>query len=895
MEFLFILMLLGFGGLVIASPIMAIVALVKIGDLRADLAYTNRLLRDLQGREPGAAAPPPEGRPATPAAAPPVPEPAAPPERTVAEPPPPAPPVPSPPTPPAAASPGLKKEGLEEKFVSRWLVPLAAIAGFLGIAYLYDYSVEMGWLGPAGQCIIGAGLGLIFITAGEVLRRHPWERAAAVIKPSLIPAALVAVGVSCLYFSIYAAYALFHLLVPEVAFVLMFIVWGLAIGLSILYGPLVAALGILGGFLVPILVHTGNPSAYKLFPYLLAVSAAALGVLRYKGWGWLAWCTLAGAAAWPVLWMVDQPALDLGAPAVGFYLIAVAALFIYVPAGLAPHMAPITLSNLFNRLPRPAILAWSASAATLLLSLLLVWVDDFQTGSVVSAGLLGAFLMIAGRRDVTFDLLAVGAATLVAVVLVTWDLPYWPGDIDVLATLPPGLVPFVMAASGYAALFGVVGFGMLRGAARPGLWAAVSAGVPLVTLAVVFARIRGFEVDLAWAGMGLALAALNLGATMWVSRQRGVAGMEGAVAAYAVGVVASVTLAMTMALENAWLTVALALQLPALGWIHEKTKVQALRIVALLLSGGILIRLVFNYEVFEYGLGSTPGLNWMLYGYGIPTIAFYAASRLFRRSADDRLVLALEAGALAFLTLFCTLEIADIIEGGRFLPGDSLLEASLRTIAWLTIAVALLWQCRAEKPRVVAVWGWQILALLAAGHVAMGHLLGLNPLFTGDPVGSWWFANVLLLAYAVPAVFAVAIRIESERQGHPSAPAIGGISGLALAFVWITLVVRHAFHGSYLNAGPTTDAEWWAYSVFWLLYAVLLLAAGVWRQSTRMRYASLVVVILAVGKAVFDISEMRGLWLVASLFGLMIFILGIAWVYRRYVFPPSAPESAVTA
>jgi uncharacterized membrane protein len=186
----------------------------------------------------------------------------------------------------------------------------------------------------------------------------------------------------------------------------------------------------------------------------------------------------------------------------------------------------------------------------------------------------------------------------------------------------------------------------------------------------------------------------------------------------------------------------------------------------------------------------------------------------------------------------------------------------------------------------VAVWGWQILAVLSGGHVAMVHLLGLNPLLTGDSVGSWWIANILLLAYLVPALFAILLRIETHRQGHPSAPPIAGVSALVLAFFWLTMEVRHAFHGARLDIGPTTDAEWWTYSVVWLIYAVLLLGLGVRLRNMRMRHASLAVVILTVLKAIVDILEMRGLWLVASLFGLMVFILGIAWVYRRYVFPP---------
>ncbi len=905
-------LLLIVGVLLLFAPVLAIVALVKTSNLRYEIARLHRILREMQTQLAQLREPPKPAaeaaRPAEPQPTPSVPERTTPPARTVAEPP--AEPVaetPSgakpyvqtlpaeqPPRAPTGRPPATRpfrqaelaktREGLEEKLFSRWFVWLGGIAVALSAVFLVRYSIEMGWLGPVVRCVLGVALGLVLIAAGEFMRRHPLAQAAGFVKPSQVPPALTGAGVSALFVSIYAAYALYDLLIPLVAFGALGAVWVLAMLLSMLQGPFVAALGILGGFLVPILVQTGHPSAWGLFPYVLAVNGAALGVLRYKGWGWLAWGALAGAAGWPLLWLVDQPAANLGAPVIGAYLTATAALFIYVPAGLAPHNAPFTLKKMFRTIPLPAILAWTASALMLVLALLLTWTDNFAWGSVAWAGLLATFLMVAGRRDVTFDALSIGAAVMVGLVLLSWNLPYWPGEVDILATLPPGLVPYVVTAISYAGLFGIAGLGLLQGAARPGLWAGLSAGVPVVTLAITYARIKGFEVDLTWAGLGLLLGALNMGAAMLVARQRGRAGMEGALAAYAVGVVASLSLAKAMSLENAWLTVALSLQLPAIGWIHERTRVGPLRAVAMLLAGIILSRLVLNPEIFNYGLTATPGLNWMFYGYGIPAIAFYVAARLFRRRADDVLVLALESGALVFLTLFATMEIADIVQRGEFQPGDSLLEASLRTIAWLTISLALLYQCRAEKPRVVAVWGWQILALLSGGHIAMVHLLGLNPLLFGGSVGSYWIFNLLLLAYAIPAAFAVLFHMETSRQNHPSGPTIAGLSALVLAFVWISLEVRHAFHGSWLSRGWTSDAEWYAYSGVWLLYGAGLLVLGIWRGSIAVRHASIAVLLISVCKVfLFDMAEIGGLYRVASFLflGLSLFLLSL--IYTRFV------------
>ena len=898
------------GVLLLVAPILAIVALVKSSNLSYEITRLHRILREMQAqlaqlRESPKAAPE-AAKPDEPQPTPAVPERTAPPERTVAETPkepapkepvaekpqmpePPAKPPRAPAGRPPATGPFREKElaktheNLEEKLFRRWFVWLGGIAMALSAVFMVRYSIEMGWLGPMVRCVLGVVGGLILIAAGEFLRRHPIAQAVGVVAPPQVPPALTGAGVSALFVSIYAAYGLYDLLPPMVAFGALFVVWGLAMLLSILHGPFVAALGILGGFLVPILVQTGHPSAYGLFPYVFVVNGAALGVLRYKGWGWLAWGTLAGAAGWPLLWLVEQPAVELGAPIIGAYLTATAALFIYVPAGLRAHNAPFTIKTMFSTIPLPAVLAWTASALMLVLALLLTWADNFAWGSVAWAGLLAAFLMFAGRRDVTFDALSIGAAVMVGLVLLSWDLPFWPGEIDVMDTLPPGLVPYVLTAISYAGLFGVAGFGLLQGAARPGLWAGLSAGVPVVTLAIAYGRIKGFEVDLTWAVFGLLLGALCLGATMMVARQRGRPGMEGALAAYAVGVVASLSLAMAMSLENAWLTVALALQLPAIGWIHERTRVGPLRAVAMLLAVIILGRLVLNPEIFNYGLTAMPGLNWMFYGYGIPTIAFYVASRLFRRRADDALVLMLESGALVFLTLFATMEIADLVQQGEFQPGDSLLEASLRTIAWLSISLALLYQCRAEKPRVVAVWGWQILALLSGGHIVTVHLIALNPLLFGGAVGSYWIFNLLLLAYAVPAVFAIIFHVETTRQNHPSGPVIAGLSALVLAFVWISLEVRHAFHGSWLSRGWTTDAEWYTYSGVWLLYGAVLLALGIWRDSKAVRSASIAVLLISISKVfLFDMSEIGGIYRVISLFFLGLILIALALGYTRF-------------
>ena len=93
-----------------------------------------------------------------------------------------------------------------------------------------------------------------------------------------------------------------------------------------------------------------------------------------------------------------------------------------------------------------------------------------------------------------------------------------------------------------------------------------------------------------------------------------------------------------------------------------------------------------------------------------------------------------------------------------------------------------------------------------------------------------------------------------------------------------------------LSRGPTTDGEWYAYSAGWLVYAAVLLALGIWRGATGLRYASLAIVMLTVLKVfAFDMSALTGIFRALSFLGLGLTLIGLGYFYRRFVFPPGSP------
>ena len=154
-------------------------------------------------------------------------------------------------------------------------------------------------------------------------------------------------------------------------------------------------------------------------------------------------------------------------------------------------------------------------------------------------------------------------------------------------------------------------------------------------------------------------------------------------------------------------------------------------------------------------------------------------------------------------------------------------------------------------------------------------------------------SGLLFVAYGLPALFAMAFALEFRHQGMAVlGRAAAGVAFL-LVFVQITLEVRRLFHGPDLTLGATSDAEWYAYSIVWLIYAGILLAAGILRGTPELRYGSLALVLFTVAKVfVWDMSALTGLYRALSFLGLGACLVGIGYLYQRFVFPPRQQAAA---
>jgi uncharacterized membrane protein len=764
--------------------------------------------------------------------------------------------------------------GWERLLVEHWLVWLGAAAMALGGAFLVKLSIDRGLLTPLVRVILGVLLGIGLSLSGEWVRRKELAEPGGASGPSYVPPALAAAGAATVFASLYAAYALYGFLSAGPAFALLAATAGATVAQSLRQGPLVAALGLVGAYVVPLMVSSNAPNALPLFAYLAVVTAASLALLRHRAWWWLAWLSLGGATVWVPLWL--GAVSDPEAPVVASYLLLQFALFVGLRLGVprVGFLAGIADTPVVRVVTRVAF--WAIAA----MMVAVAGADGFGATTTGAAMLLTVGLMAFAYRDAPLDDVIAVPGVLALAMLAAWHLPLPAADLSlkVFRIHPDHVADFSTAAIVFAALLGGGGFALLPRVARPGRWAAVSAAVPLLVLVIAYWRLQIFGVDIAWSMTALALAGLELLAAAAVAQRRnGEFEIEAALAAYAVGVLGSTIFAATLALGEAWLTVALALHLPAMGWIEGRIRLKALRWLALGVAVIVLVRLVLNPYVLDYPLGPTPVFNWLLYGYGVPAAAFVMATRQFGSRVDDALVWVLEAGSALFTLLLLSLELIHAIYGRLTDAPFEDFGAGAGLIAlWLVFATALI-ALDAWRGRPVLRWGG-ILLMAAATFFAIFWQLVM--LLFGVRVGQSLVFDALLLADAIPALcYAMIAWLSPTRRILRFTTRV--LAG-AFAFAWVTLEIRHAFHDQVALFAGSGEAEWYLYSVAWLAIAGAALAWGLIKRSEWLRRIGLLGVGLVIAKVFLsDMSELSGVLCALSFLGLGGALVALGYAYRR--------------
>jgi Predicted membrane protein (DUF2339) len=214
-----------------------------------------------------------------------IPEPALP-KKPVGEPP----PI-KPPPPPRPARAAIDWEAFLGVKLFAWI---GGFVLFLGIVFLVKYSFENNLITPGIRVVIGTVVGLALIVTGWLTATRRYRVSGQ---------SLCATGVLVLYGNIFAAHVFYHLIAPVPAFVSMAIVTGAAFFLAVrMNAQVIVVLGLLGGFLTPILLSTGVDDSTALFGYIAVLNVGIAAVALRKRWDYLVLLAAAGTALTEFAW-----------------------------------------------------------------------------------------------------------------------------------------------------------------------------------------------------------------------------------------------------------------------------------------------------------------------------------------------------------------------------------------------------------------------------------------------------------------------------------------------------------------------------------------------------------------------------------------------------------------
>ena len=788
-----------------------------------------------------------------------------------------------------------------------WVLAVAAASLALAGIFMVQYGVEHGLLTPFWRVMAALGFGAALIAAGEwIRRRHGDQEGDGATATLFLPSTLSAAGLITLFAGVLSARVLYDLIAPGPALAGLCAVAVLAIVLGWFYGPVLAAVGLLGASAAPFVVGGQSDAPWVFYYYFLLVGVTGLGIDTIRRWAWVSVLAL-------ILSLAGMALLHFGAAGALHFIAAVllltiAALTIPVRS-LVPNHTGAAISDVLRR-PRataglPDFPARLAFGVVLAASLAALWVTvEAATPDQVWLGLGALMLLIAAtlvwlaRAPALYDLaLLPGAGFLLALanepesrgeLFRAFSAPLWATDPE-LPVPDTAWIVYTLTAFGVVAT--ALAFWRMRAALSqkepgnaPVIWALASAVfAPAVILILEFlwqpAPVIG---DMPWALTAIATAAVMTLLAERTARGADTARLKLRTGLFAVAALTLISLSLFLLLTKSALTLALAVMavltalldrrfdLPVLGWFLQ-----------------------LGVAVISYRLVVDPGLFWavehsslwpVLVAYDGALALLAAAWVILDRSAptparaNSRVIV--ESALWTIGAVFLCVLLA------RLFGQDDLASHwgfGLLATVWLASATAQAY--RFAAPGLPLRWLRALLgfvfaligaALLAVQATFFNPLDNSFELVLGPPV-----LDSLAVAYLpVAMVFAVAVRVLTGLRPMLRAGLVGLSALYGIAYVG--LEIRRLWRGRDLSVPGVTDPELYSYTLAMLLGAVLLLMLAFARRSVMLRKLAMIGVALTIAKVfLIDMSGLSGLTRVFSFMGLGLALVALAWVNRK--------------
>ena len=729
----------------------------------------------------------------------------------------------------------------ESRIGVRLFAWLGGAALFVAAALFLNYSIQQNLISPSMRVAIGLLLGAGALVGGDVLRAKA-DRAGQAIGGA---------GIATLYASLFAAHSLWHLVSSTVAFSGMILVTLTAGVMAVKREAfMVAVLGLLGGFLTPYLVSTGEDRPLALFGYVALLDAGVVVVASRK--------------KWPVLGLMGVA---------GSGLVYVGWAFKFMDAAKAPYalFAAAVLCALFAlTTPDRSRREGSAGALTRV------------TGSIAAVLPLVLAIVVAGT-----DTLPVAPPVLVGYLLVLSGGAWLAGrrvEVGALPSLAAALGALTLAIRVDATLF----------PSRGTITLALFAALPIAWFGLWLARRRAPEAPALRLAATIALAASPLCVAAHVGAVEGMSGPVVPLAAYAWAHVALLVATGAILESSGLLLGALGVAVGSLavsafafktGRIGESIFVVVVPMLALwslplfgprfrkgtrawaVAALSLLAHFPFLYLVAE-GTWSDGALGASSMGCGLLALVTLVAAR--KTSAEPESSIAALVGGTSLLFFTAAFPI--------------LLSNEWLTVAWALEAAALAWLRLRVKHRGLVIASGLLGAATLARLLVNPAVLGYHHR-SGAPILNWWLYTYGVSGLALLAASWFSKR-DREAKKSPLAAFFAFAGGLLL-FVLLNIEIA-----DYYSTGSTITFQFsgggfqqdMTYTLAWGIFSLALFVLGMTTRSKPARIWAIVLVCMTVAKgALHDVWSLGSLYRVGAIVGLAVTLLAVSYLTQRFV------------
>jgi uncharacterized membrane protein len=746
----------------------------------------------------------------------------------------------------------------ENLFGGKIFVWIGGCALALGSLFLVQYAIENNYLPNSYRIALGA-----FFGAGLIALAHR-------IKPRfpLIRESLAGAGVLAVYAAIFAGTVLYHFWSPMMGLLMMSAMTALTIGFAINVGKRVAYIGLVGGYLTPLILGTADTNTLALFSYLLLLGFGLGEIGLRKAWPSLAVLGACGGS----LWLIGYIATNYNPDELWIlclFLIVSTIWQVAVVARLA-----LTSSVIRFRYTNLIFIA------SLLAAVLLCIKSNYNLMSLNCS-----FLMLAGF--VFFQRLRnMGRRSL----LITSF-----GAFFIFLFWPAALVAntYAIFGLGLIMLYGITSWRSLP--AWP--WSLASTFLAISGFLIAYGKWADRTHDLfptilpitvysntIWSVCALILAAYFTFFTKLTLRR-----FEGnwwqaeeAIGFFVTAAVTFTALAFAIQFFDQVLVLAWATQIGALIFFSKRFTLPALRHCAVALSFVLLGYLAWDCIDGDF---QDTDLKGSFLSYALPAaVMALGASRL--KNMQPLWHQSFYELATPFLILLWVYVASRQFVAMAF-PADPA-NASWSNGILITCALWLSLICiRLSETSYRQILGrvGKGIAYFTLFILGLSYVLFINPLYTHIAIGAPPVVNALFFIYGIPAALlafmARSLALDAEKKGR----FIFYCYALVLLFIYSMAAVRQIFSGTYLDGVAIVSLELYTYSAVLIVLAFIMLVAGIVKDSKTLRVGSLVFMSIGALKVfLWDMDGLQGLWRVIAFMGLGVSLVAIGYLYQRFGF-----------